>query len=113
MSKKNYLILKFSDRDNDIPFGNEAAMTEKANGAWRITVPKVGDTRTALVLLRGQIINEYAIGDKLTYDRHTSRMTFDLTPIDNSKLKNKHLSYKTANPASIMDEDKLAESLTD
>lgn len=103
----DYLILKLSDKDNKVPFNNEKKLISRANGSWRITPTKLGDTDRALLLYRGQVLEEYEIGDSIIFDRKNNRTTFDMKVKKNSKYKGKSLEYKTANPASIISRVKL------
>lgn len=103
----DYLILKLSDKDKKVPFNSEKKLIERANGSWRITPAKLGDIDKALLLFRGQVLEEYEIGDIITFDRKNNRITFDMKVIKNSKYKGKILEYKTANPASIISKAKL------
>jgi len=108
----DYLVLKLSDKDKKVPFNNEKKLIDKANGSWRITPAKLGDVDKALLLFRGQVLEEYEIGDTIIFDRKNKRMTFDMKVIKNSKYKGKILEYKTANPASIISKSKLNRVLT-
>lgn len=102
-----YLILKLSDKENAVPFSDSEKLTERANGSWRFTPARLEDVKAVLLMFRGQILEEYELGDKIIYNRKTKRITFDLTPIKNSQLKGKLLNYPTANPASLLDDTKI------
>lgn len=103
----NYLILKLSDKEKSIPFSDSKLLAERANGAWRFTPARLNGVNTALLLFRGQILEEYEIGRKITYDLIDKRITFDMSPVSHSTLKGKSLEYKTSNPASLVDSKKL------
>ncbi|AGY82862.1 hypothetical protein [Carnobacterium inhibens] len=103
----DYLILKLSDKDLDIPFSNEKALTERANGSWVITPRKIGKTNRALLLFKGQILKEYSVGSVLIFDRDSRRTTFDMTPLENSIYQGRRLRYPTANPSSILSEKNM------
>lgn len=103
----NYLILKLSDKDTSIPFGDSKALTEKANGSWRFTPARLKDVDRVLLLFRGQVLEEYTMNDEVIYNRKENRVTFDLEPVSNSKLKGKSLDYPTANPASLLPKNEL------
>lgn len=98
-----HLILKLSDKDNAVPFSNSKKLIEKANGAWRFTPARLTDVETALLMFRGQVLEEYELGDEIVYNLKSKRITFDFTPVVNSKFKGETLDYKTANPASLVD----------
>ena len=103
------LILKLSDTDRTIPFGNTEGLIERANGAWRISLGRIKGVKRALLLFRGRVLAEYEIGSKITVtvdeeDRH--RLTFDMKEVENSEYKDRILKYRTANPASVLDIDK-------
>lgn len=107
-----YLILKLSDKESAIPFSDSQKLTERANGAWRFTPARLKDVKTALLMFRGQVLEEYELGEKIVYNLNTKRITFDLTPVAKSQFKGKMLDYKTANPASLLDDTKIHSLLT-
>ena len=39
----NYVILKLSDKEKGIPFGDDEKLLERANGSWRLTPNKLSD----------------------------------------------------------------------
>lgn len=106
-----YIILKLSDKDKNIIFSDVKDLITRANGEWRINPQRIGKIDTALLLFRGQIIGEFSIGEILKYNRITKRTTFDMKPVSNSKYIGKILNYKTSNPATVMDDKKLKDSL--
>ncbi|WP_438798703.1 hypothetical protein [Staphylococcus pseudintermedius] len=103
----NYVILKLSDEEIRIPFGDDEKLLERANGSWRLTPAKLGKAKKALLLFRGQVLNEYEVGSKIIFDRDNTRITFDMKTIKNSKYKGEVLDYKTSNPASIISKNDL------
>ncbi|MBF7026033.1 hypothetical protein [Staphylococcus kloosii] len=108
MSKEfDYIILKLSDKEIGIPFSDDEKLLERANGNWRLTPAKLGKAKKALLLFRGQVLNEYEVGSKIIFDRDNTRITFDMKTIDNSNYKGKVLNYKTPNPASIISKSDL------
>ena len=107
----NYVILKLSDKEKGIPFGDDEKLLERANGSWRLTPNKLGDAKRALLLFRGQVLNEYKIGSKILFDREDTRITFDMETIRDSKYKNKVIDYKTPNPASVIKKTDLDEKI--
>lgn len=104
-----YLILKLSEADRGIPFGNSDELIKRANGSWRISLKKVEDVKRALLLFRGSVLGEYEIGSEIIAKKTDTgyRLTFDMTEVKNSKHKGRVLDYKTANPASVAEESKL------
>lgn len=101
------LILKLSDKEKEIPFNDEEKLKSRANGKWRITPQKIGKIEKALLLFRGQVIAEYKIKPTIIYDRSNKRTTFDMETIKNSKYIGKMIDYKTANPASTIEQKSL------
>lgn len=97
-----YVILKLSDKEVGIPFSDDEKLLERANGEWRLTPAKLGKAERALLLFRGQVLNEYEVGNKIIFDRDKTRITFDMKTIENSNYKGCVLDYKTPNPASII-----------
>lgn len=113
MSKEtDYLILKLSDKEIGIPFSDDEKLLERANGNWKLTPLKLGKVKRALLLFRGQVLNEYKIGNKIIFDRDNTRITFDMETVVNSSYKDKVLDYKTPNPASIITNDDLDKKIT-
>jgi hypothetical protein len=102
------LILKLSDKDRTIPFGNDEELVDRANGSWRISLSKINGVKRALLLFRGRVLEEYEIGSKIIADTSNSnRLTFDMTIVEHSDFKNKILDYRTANPASVVEVEKI------
>lgn len=107
------LILKLSDTDRTIPFGDKKGLLERANGAWRISLNRIKGVKKALLLFRGRVLAEYEIGSKIIVtveevkgkERH--RLTFDMKEVENSVYKDRILDYRTANPASVLDVGKI------
>ena len=97
------LILKLSTAERGIPFTNRTALLERAKGEWRISIQKVKGVKRALLLYKGAVLEEYAIGDKILTNLadNKCRLTFDLSLVEDSKLKGHLVSYPTANPASV------------
>lgn len=107
----NWVILKLSDKEIGIPFSDDEKLLERANGNWRLTPSKLGKAKKALLLFRGQVLNEYEVGSKIIFDRDNTRITFDMRTIENSSYKGKVLDYKTPNPASIISKSDLDERI--
>lgn len=105
-----YLILKLPYHAYNVPFNNAAALLKEANGVegWRITPTRLHDVEHAILLFRGQILEEYHINEVITYNKDERRCKFDMKPVKNSGFKGKMMSdYKTPNSASILEFDKL------
>lgn len=102
------LILKLSDSDRTIPFGDKEGLLERANGAWRISLSRIKGVKKALLLFRGRVLAEYEIGSKIIVDESNDyRLTFDMKEVENSVYKDRILDYRTANPASVLDVGKI------
>ena len=102
------LILKLSDSDRTIPFGDKKGLLERANGAWRIGLPRIKGVKKALLLFRGRVLDEYEIGSKIIVDENNDyRLTFDMREKENSQYKDRILDYRTANPASVIEAEKI------
>lgn len=104
-----YLILKLSDKDRTISFGNSEELVKRANGAWKISLKKIEGVKKALLLFRGCVLAEYEIGSKIIVNDTDEgyRLTFDMKEVENSRHKSRILDYRTANPASVAEEEKL------
>ena len=103
----NYIILKLSGKEIGIPFGNDKKLLEIANSQWRLTPAKLGNAKRALLLFRGQVLNEYEVDDQIIFDRQETKITFSMKTIKNSNYKNKVINYKTPNRASIISKENL------
>ena len=102
------LILKLSDSDRTIPFGDKKGLLERANGAWRISLGRIKGVKKALLLFRGRVLAEYEIGSKITVDESNDyRLTFDMKEVENSEYKDRILDYRTANPVSVLEVEKI------
>ena len=97
------LVLKLSTAERGIPFTNRTALLERARGEWRISVQKIKGVKRALLLYKGAVLEEYTIGDKIMTNLadNKCRLTFDLSLVEDSRLKGHLVSYPTANPASV------------
>ncbi|TPR14992.1 hypothetical protein DY052_06080 [Apilactobacillus timberlakei] len=102
MTEEKYLLLKLSDKEHNIPFGNSDDLIKRANGSWKLNPSTVSGINTAFLLFRGQILAEYKIGSTLIYNREVHRISFDMSENKNSKYINKNLKSRTANPASTI-----------
>lgn len=104
-----YLILKLSESDREIPFGNSDELVKRANGSWRISLKKIEGVKRALLLFRGSVLAEYEIGPEIVAKNTPTgyRLTFNMKEVEDSKHKGRILNYRTANPASVVEENKL------
>lgn len=109
-----YLILKFPFKAVNVPVTDPVALNKEANGVkgWYINPARLHGVTNAIIMYRGQILDEYSIGKVITYDKEEKRCKFKLKPLKKSSLKGKMLSqYKTPNPASLLSEERLKELL--
>jgi hypothetical protein len=100
------LILK---TNGVVPFTDRDALLERARGEWKISVQKIIGVKRAVLLYQGAVLEEYEIGDKLLVDlsQRPPRLTFDLSIVEDSKLRGLVLDYPTANPASVAEVENL------
>ena len=100
------LILK---TNGVVPFTDRDALLERARGEWKISVQKIRGVKRAVLLYQGAVLEEYEIGDKLLVDlsQRPPRLTFDLSIVEDSKLRGLVLDYPTANPASVAEVENL------
>lgn len=109
-----YLVLKLPYKAVGVPLTDPVALNKEANGikGWYFNPTRLREVTNAILMYRGQILEEYSIGSKLEYDKEESRCRFDLKPIKKSSLKGQMLSeYKTPNPASLISQERLQEFL--
>ena len=90
---------------NEVPNSKEG-LRSRVEKRWRISPDRLYNQEYLIAVYRGEILEVYKV---LSYKRdkdEPNRVAFDLEEVS-SDLKGKRIIYKTANPCTIVDEDKL------
>lgn len=85
---------------------NIEGLRERTTKAWRINKNRLFNQDKLISTYKGEILQVYKI---LSYDydeKESPRIAFKIEEIE-SNLKGKKIVTKTANPCTIIDEDKL------
>lgn len=104
---KNTLILKVSPKDSLNPYDKEA-LTERAKRAWKINPIRLQMISEVLLVHNKVVVGVWEMGDRIIFNRATTRVEFpDLKWKESELLGKTLLDYRTSNPASIADPENL------
>lgn len=84
-------------------------LAQLADGHWKVNASRVLNVRYVIVLVHMKVLADFELGDLITLERQTGRIT-NLGLVDahnKTGLVGKKLNYKTANPATIKNLDDL------
>ena len=91
---------------------NNARMQQRIAGWWKINPTRLQNVNIAMVIYQNRIVQEYAIGDEIIYNRSLQRVRLHLQTLSqHTKLWQRTVHYGTHNPATVCTFDKLCNSL--
>lgn len=95
------IVIKVSEVPN-----SKEGLRDRVRRAWRISLDRLYNQEELMAVYKGEILEVYKV---LSYGRdqiEEKRVAFELEEIP-SELKGKKISYKTANPCTIVDVENL------
>lgn len=90
---------------NEVPTSREA-LKARVKRAWRISADRLYNQEELIAVYKGEILEVYKI---ISYEKDQmehNRVAFELEE-KTSRLKGQKIKYRTANPCTIIDENKL------
>lgn len=103
-----YLALKITDSMIIDHFVLNKSLIELLQIHWRITPRKTVGVTRAIAIYKGTIIGEFQLTDNHIVHASDNRMSFKFLQVPKqSGLVGQSITYRTSNPASVIDKDKL------
>lgn len=91
---------------NEVPPSKEG-LRERVRKAWRISTDRLYNQKELIAVFRGEILEVYRVLSYGKDQNEQNRVAFEIEEIEDHPLKGKKIVYKTANPCTITEPDKL------
>jgi hypothetical protein len=103
---KNILVIKLSEQHID----SNLAIAERVKGDWKISPKRLDEIEYVVVLNNQKVIATYKLGDVVSYNRKTGRVS-DLELLEDNDLDviGREVEYSTSNPATLASYNRLFE----
>lgn len=98
------IIIKINERPS-----SPEALKLRTSRAWKANIKNLINEDTLISVHQGLILEEYNVNAILPDEEEPKRVRFELTEVQQSKLKGLLISYPTSNPCTTMDIEELGE----
>lgn len=93
---------------NQVP-DTASGLKERTSRAWKANIKNYINEERLIVVHQGVILEEYDVNTVMPDKLEPNRICFDLTEVNESKLKGMLINYKTSNPCTIVDVEELGD----